>query len=268
MNDVRELLDRAAEGAGKPTLSAGAVYTKAARIRRRRRVAASTAVLAVVAAGAFALPRAGGDEDPAHTSVASAGPSASPTPSASASVPTSDKAERLASLLPADVGEIEEVSLAVLIKKATPEQAHTTYLGPLDGHYAFRRDGGVGYLVLALEDREAVEKKMGRPADPDEDLCVRVGQEPSRSDCEREVLPDGRTLTTWHDTMDVEGEDSVDWGPELVGRLVQRDGSQFLVRSSTGFEGTGTQGPLLSEPPLSRQQLKQLLTGPEVLPKG
>ncbi|MEU5283664.1 hypothetical protein AB0G97_06535 [Streptomyces sp. NPDC020755] len=268
MNDVRELLDRAAEGAGKPTLSAGAVYAKAARIRRRRRVAASTAVLAVVAAGAFALPRTGGDEDPAHTSVASAGPSASPTPSASASAPASDKAERLASLLPADVGEIEEVSLAVLIKKATPEQAHTTYLGPLDGHYAFRRDGGVGYLVLALEDREAVEKKMGRPADPDEDLCVRVGQEPSRSDCEREVLPDGRTLTTWHDTMDVEGEDSVDWGPELVGRLVQRDGSQFLVRSSTGFEGTGTQGPLLSEPPLSRQQLKQLLTGPEVLPKG
>ncbi|MFH9688029.1 hypothetical protein ACH4LE_17165 [Streptomyces sp. NPDC017413] len=265
MSDVRALLDRAAEGAGKPAFSAGAVYAKADRIRRRRRVAASTAVLAVVAAGAFALPRTGGDEDPAHTSVASAGPSASPTPSAS--VPASDKAERLASLLPADVGKIEEVSLAVLIKKATPEQAQTTYLGPLDGHYAFRRDGGVGYLLLTLEDREAVEKKMGRPADLDEDLCVRVGQEPSRSDCEREVLPDGRVLTTWRDTMDVEGEDSVDWGPELVGRLIHRDGSQFLVRSSTGFEGTGTQGPLLSEPPLSRQQLKQLLTGPEVLPR-
>ncbi|WP_097866049.1 hypothetical protein [Streptomyces sp. rh34] len=270
MNDVRELLVRAAEGAGKPAFSAGAVYAKAARIRRRRRAAASAAVLAVVAAGAFALPRTGGDEDPARTSVASAGPSASPTSSASASAsaPASARAERLAALLPADVGEIEEVSLAVLIKKATPEQARTTYLGPLDGHYAFRRDGGVGYLVLALEDRAAVEKKTGRPADPDEDLCVLVGQQPSRSDCEREVLPDGRALTTWHDTMDVEGEDSVDWGPELVGRLIQRDGSQFLVRSSTGFEGSGTQGPLLSEPPLSRQQMKELLTGTEVLPKG
>ncbi|NDZ57786.1 hypothetical protein G3I47_10990 [Streptomyces anulatus] len=262
MNDVRELLGRAVEGAGKPAFSAGAVYAKAARIRRRRRAAASAAVIAVVAAGAFTLPRAGGDEDPAHTSVASAGPA--PSPSAS----TADRAGRLAALLPPDVGEIEEVSLAVLIKNATPEQARTDYLGPLDGHYAFRKGGGVGYLVLVLEDREAVERKTGRPADPDEDLCVRVGQEPTRTDCEREALPDGRTLTTWRDTMDVGGDDSVGWGPELVGRLAQSDGSQFLVRSSTGFEGSGTQGPLLSEPPLSRQQLKKLLTGPEVLPKG
>ncbi|MFH9292554.1 hypothetical protein [Streptomyces sp. NPDC017520] len=268
MNEVRELLDRAAEGAGKPAFTAGAVYAKAARVRRRRRAAASAAVLAVVAAGAFALPRTGGDEDPAHASVASAGPSASSTTSAPASAPASDKAERLAALLGPDVGEIEEVSLLALIKGVTPEQAQTVHLGPLDGQYAFRKDGGVGYLALALEDREAVEKKTGRPADPDEDLCDRVGQEPSRTDCEREALPDGRVLTTWHDTMDVEGEDSVDWGPELVGRFVQRDGSQFLVRSSTGFEGTGTQGPLLSEPPLSRQQIKELLTGPDVLPRG
>ncbi|MFF8465574.1 hypothetical protein [Streptomyces griseus] len=260
MNEVRELLDRAAEAAGQPAFSAQAVYAKAARIRRRRRAAASAAVLAVVAAGAFTLPRTGGDDDPAPASVASAGPS----PSAAAA----DRAGRLAALLPPDVGEIEEVSLLALIKGATPEQARTARLGPLDGQYAFRRDGGVGYLVLSLEDREAVEKKTGRPADPDEDLCVRVGQEPSRTDCEREALPDGRTLTTWRDTMDVGGDDSVGWGPELAGRLVQPDGSQFLVRSSTGFEGTGTQGPLLPEPPLSRARLKALLTGPEVLPKG
>ncbi|MEU5131619.1 hypothetical protein [Streptomyces californicus] len=264
MNDVRELLDRAAEGAGQPAFSAGAVYAKAARIRRRRRAAASAAVLAVVAAGAFTLPRTGGDEDPAPASVASAGPSASPSPSAFAA----DRAGRLAALLPPDVGEIEEVSLLALIKGATPEQARTDRLGPLDGQYAFRRDGGVGYLVLTLEDREAVERKTGRPADPDEDLCVRVGQEPSRTDCEREALPGGRALTTWRDTMDVGGDDGVGWGPELAGRLVQPDGSQFLVRSSTGFEGTGTQGPLLPEPPLSRAQLKELLTGPEVQPKG
>ncbi|EGE41836.1 hypothetical protein GTY83_12325 [Streptomyces sp. SID4928] len=261
MNEVRELLDRAAEGAGQPAFSARAVYAKAARIRRRRRAAASAAVLAVVAAGAFALPRTGGDEDPAPASVASVGPS----PSAAAAA---DRAGRLAALLPPDVGEIEEVALLALIKGATPEQARTTRLGPLDGQYAFRRDGGVGYLVLSLEDREAVVKKTGRPADPDEDLCVRVGQEPSRTDCQREALPDGRALTTWRDTMDVGGDDSVGWGPELAGRLVQPDGSQFLVRSSTGFEGTGTQGPLLPEPPLSRAQLKVLLTGPEVLPKG
>ncbi|MGC5529369.1 hypothetical protein [Streptomyces sp. SR-10] len=262
MNDVRELLGRAAEGAGKPAFSAGAVYAKAARIRRRRRAAASAAVLVVVAAGAFTLPRTGGEEDPARTSVASAGPSASPTD------PAPGRAERLAALLPGDVGEIEEVSLLALIKNATPEQARTTHLGPLDGQYAFRKDGGVGYLLLTLMDREALERKTGRAADPAEDLCARIGQEPAREDCVREVLPDGRTLTTWRDSMDYAGDDSVGWGPELVGRLAQSDGSQFLVRSSTGFEGTGTQGPLLSEPPLSRQQIKELLTGPAVLPKG
>lgn len=264
MNDVRELLDRAAEGAGKPAFSTASVYARAARVRRRRRAVVSAAALTVVAAGAFALPRTGGDADPAHTTVASPGPSGSPT----ASAPAPTRAERLAALLPGGVGEIEEVSLAVLIKNATPEQARAKYLGPLDGHYAFRRDGGVGYLVLTLASREAVERKTGRPADPAEDLCVRVGQEPARTDCVREVLPDGRTLTTWHDSMDYEGDDNVGWGPELVGRLTQQDGSQFLVRSSTGFEGSGTQGPLLPEPPLSRQQLKGLLTGPEVLPKG
>jgi hypothetical protein len=262
MNDVRELLDRAAEGAGKPVFSTAAVYARAARIRRRRRAAVSAAALTVVAAGAFALPRAGGDADTAHTSVASAGPSASSPDHAP------DRAGRLAALLPPEVGEIEEVSLLALIKKATPEQARTTSLGPLDGQYAFRRGGGVGYLVLTLADRETMEKKTGRPADPAEDLCVLVGQEPARTDCEREMLPDGRTLTTWHDTMDHKDDDSVGWGPELVGRLTQADGSQLLVRSSTGFEGPGTLGPLLPEPPLSRQQVKELLTVPEVLPKG
>ncbi len=120
MNDVRELLDRAAEGAGQPAFSAGAVYAKAARIRRRRRAAASAAVLAVVAAGAFTLPRTGGDEDPAPASVASAGPSASPSAAAA------DRAGRLAALLPPDVGEIEEVSLLALIKGRHPNRRGPT----------------------------------------------------------------------------------------------------------------------------------------------
>ncbi|MFJ8776927.1 hypothetical protein [Streptomyces microflavus] len=56
-------------------------------------------------------------------------------------------------------------------------------------------------------------------------------------------------------------------GPELTGQLVQPDGSQFLVRSGSGFERTGTQGPLLDEPSVSRERLKVLLTGPEVRPE-
>ncbi|MEV7304971.1 hypothetical protein AB0N67_01845 [Streptomyces microflavus] len=147
-----------------------------------------------------------------------------------------------------------------------PEQATPDYLGPLDGEYAFRKNGGVGYLVLSYEDRKAVTEKTGRPADPDGDLCTEVPPSAFRTHCTREVLPDGRVLTVWNDPMQFRGGDDVRWGPELTGRLVQRDGSQLLVRSSTGFESTGTQGPLLDAPPVSREQLRELLTGPEVLP--
>ena len=77
----------------------------------------------------------------------------------------------------------------------------------------------------------------------------------------------GRVLTLWNDAMRFRGGDEVRWGPELTGELVQRDGSQILVRSSTGFESTGTQGPLLPAPPVSREHLRALLTSPEVLPK-
>ncbi|MDX3379251.1 hypothetical protein PV390_33160 [Streptomyces sp. ME02-6991-2A] len=264
MNDVHELLGRAADDAGTPALSTGTVYARAARIRRRRRALVSAAALTVVAAGALTVARAGEQGDTAHSSVATTPrPSGSPASSA----PALTKAERLAALLPPDAGKIEQVLLLALTKQIPPEQAKETYLGPLDGQYAFHEDGGVGYLVLNYEDREAVTAKEGRPADPDADLCPEPGQETSRTECVREVLPDGRVLTLWNSAMPFRGGDDVRWGPELTGQLVQRDGSRFLVRSSTGFESTGTQGPLLDEPPVSREQLKALLTGPEVLPE-
>ncbi|MEU0359776.1 hypothetical protein [Streptomyces cyaneofuscatus] len=267
MKDVHELLGRAADDAGTPALSTGTVYARAARIRRRRRALVSAAALTVVAAGALTVARAGEQGDTAHSSVAtSPRPTGSPATSA-APAPALTKAERLAALLPPDVGRIEEVLLLALTKGIPPEQAKETHLGPLDGQYAFRKDSGVGYLVLTYEDREAVTAKEGRPADPDVDLCPQPGQETSRTECVREALPDGRVLTLWKSAMPFRGGDEVRWGPELTGRLVQRDGSQLLVRSSTGFESTGTQGPLLDEPPVSREQLKALLTGPEVLPE-
>lgn len=268
MNEVHELLDRAADEAGAPGFSTDAVYARAARIRRRRRAVVSAAVLTVAAAGAFTVARAGGPADTAHSSVATTPlPTGSPTTSA-APGPAGTKAERLDALLPPDVGEIEQVLILSLTKQLPPEQATPDYLGPLDGEYAFRKNGGVGYLVLSYEDRKAVTEKIGRPADPDEDLCTEVPPSTFRTHCTREVLPDGRVLTVWNDPMQFRGGDDVRWGPELTGRLVQKDGSQLLVRSSTGFESTGTQGPLLDAPPVSREQLRELLTGPEVLPQG
>ncbi|MGW1812426.1 hypothetical protein ACWCQM_02425 [Streptomyces sp. NPDC002125] len=253
MNDVRDLLGRAADDAGHPGLTTEAVYDRAGRVRRRRRAAVSGAALAVVAAGVVALPGFTAGPGTEQTSVA-----------APAEKSGTDRAGRLTALLPSGVGTVEQVSLAVLIKNATPEQAEETYVGPLDGQYSVRRDGGVGFLTLSYMPRALVAKKYG--ADPAADLCVVRGNEPPRADCVREELPDGRILTIWHDSMDYSDGGTPQWGPEFTARLALKDGSLLAARSSTGYEGDRSQGPLLDSPPLDRGQLRDLMLRPELLP--
>lgn len=254
MNDVRELLGRAAGDAGQPVISVEEVYASAGRVRRRRRAAVSAAAVCAVAAGAFVVPGLAG-QAPQKASVAA------PTEL----VGNSGRARQLVKLLPPDVGAVEQVSLAVIIKHATVEQAEERPAGPLDGHYAVRRDGGVGYLVVGAMDAKALAKKLGQGA-PDANLCKVGAGEPSRTDCVREVLPDGRVLTIWSDAMNY-GDGTPQWGPELVGRLTLKGGGQLAVRDSTGFEADTALGPLLKTPPLTRAQLRTLMLSPELLPK-
>ncbi|HEY9328152.1 MAG TPA: hypothetical protein VIS09_07935, partial [Streptomyces sp.] len=207
-----------------------------------------------VAAGAFVVPGLAG-QSPQKASVAA------PTEL----VGNSGRAQQLVKLLPADVGAVEQVSLAVIIKHAAVEQAEEHPAGPLDGHYAVRRDGGVGYLTVKVMNAKMLEKKLGgRPADTN--LCKVGAGEPQRTDCVREELPDGRVLTIWSDAMDY-GTGTPQWGPELAARLTLEDGGQLAVRDSTGFEADTAQGPLLKTPPLTRAQLRDLMLRSEVLPK-
>lgn len=254
-DDVRNLLERAAADAGRPGLSTRAVYVGAARVRFRRRAAVSCAALAVVAAGAVALPQLDGD---AATPLERVSVAASATPGA-------DKAGRVAALLPAGVGRLEEVSFVVLIKHVKPSQDTRHFIGPLDGDYAVHRDGGVGYLSFETRSAKEIAAKSGDSVPPaDQDLCKVNGKEPRRADCVREVLPDGRTLTTWSDAMEY-GDGTPQWGPEIDGRLTLEDGSVLMLRSSTGFEAEGAQGPLLKTPPLTAAQVRDLLKRPELL---
>ncbi|MFC5169216.1 hypothetical protein [Streptomyces mutomycini] len=258
MNDVRELLERAAEGAGRPAVSTGAVYARAARIRLRRRAAGAVAVLAVVAAGGAALPGLTGPAATEQTSVAA--------------VPVSDsgrqgKAESLTALLPRGVGDVTRVSLLTLTKNATPEQAEKTYAGPLDGEYLIRKDGGTGYLLLRYMKGSAVAERSGGTGL--DDVCAARSGEPAFTDCAREELPDGSILTTWSDSMAYAGQDGTpEWGPERVGRLELGDGSLLVVRASSGYLGDRSQGPLLTGPPLDQEQLRTLIQRPELLPHG
>ncbi|MFF7363316.1 hypothetical protein [Streptomyces sp. NPDC008125] len=255
-DDVKYLLERAAADAGRPVLSAEAVYAGAARVRFRRRAAVSCAALAVVAAGAVGIPRL--HQDPAS-------PLERVSVAASATSGT-DRASRVTALLPSGVGRLEEVSLVSIIKHVKPDTVDQHRIGPLDGDYAVHEDGGVGYLTFQVRSAKEVAAKSGGGVPLTElDLCKADGKEPKRADCVREVLQDGRVLTTWSDAMDY-GDGTPQWGPEIDGQLVLKDGSALLLRSSTGFKAKGAQGPLLESPPLNSAQVRELMQRPELMP--
>ncbi|MGW1731862.1 hypothetical protein OG830_25960 [Streptomyces sp. NBC_00121] len=255
MNDVRELLGRAAEHAGQPVISTEVVYARAARVRWRRRATVAAAAFAVVAAGAVAVPGLGSQTKQEQN--ASVGAPAE-------SVGNGGRAKQLVELLPTGVGSIEQVSLAVIIKHATAAQAEEHPVGPLDGQYSVRRDGGVGYLVVDVRTGKQVRQKSGG-VDPAANLCEPTNGEPRPAQCVREVLPDGRILTIWSDPMKYGGTPL--WGPELVARLTLKDGGLLSVRDSTGLKSEQAQGPLLKSPPLTRAQLRTLMLSPELSAK-
>ncbi|MEV6746352.1 MULTISPECIES: hypothetical protein [unclassified Streptomyces] len=250
MNDVRELLGRAAEDAGQPEISTRAVYAGAARVRMRRRVTVSVAAAALVAGGAVAVPNLAPKGDTQETAVAA------PVEL----VGNGGRAKQLAKVLPKDVGEIDQVSLSVIRDGDTSERELPHLEGPLDGHFSVRKDGGVGYLVIGYMD-------TGNPgsAGPADNPCEPAQGQPDLADCVNEQLPGGRVLTTWSDPMDYGV--TPQWGKELTGRVTFEDGGVLSVRDSTGFKGERAQGPLMKTPPLTRAQLRELLLSPELLPK-
>ncbi|MFI6859815.1 hypothetical protein ACIBKZ_07880 [Streptomyces sp. NPDC050421] len=249
MNDVRELLERAAEEAGRPVISTEEVYARAARVRRRRRVAVSAAAVCAVAAGAFVVPGiSAGGEAPRASSVAAPGKVAGNTA----------RARKLIKLLPEGVGSVEQVSPRDIFKVGgTAQHIVEPSGGPLSGLYAVRRGGGVGFL------------EVGGMAPPgflrNTNVCAGAGAL-QRKDCVREELPDGRVLTIWNDPKTLIHSSFAQWGPELSGWLTLKDGRRLAVRASTGFEGDAALGPLLRTPPLTRAQLRTLMLRPELLP--
>ncbi|MDT0613155.1 hypothetical protein [Streptomyces lancefieldiae] len=265
MNDeVRDLLARAAEGAGGPSFGTAAVFAEASRVRRRRRVVVAGAALAVVAGGLVTVPAVssgGADRTPAAAS------------SSASSMHTeltggSGREQKLAGLLPAEARNVEEISWAVLIKDADVETATSEKTeGALDGGYAVRRDGGVGYLGIALRDQRYLEAKFSDEKGLATDLCAQTGTDAPRVDCVREELAGDRVLTIWRQPRDPDGG-SLEWGEELTGRLMLPDGRALIVRDSAGYRGRGQLGPLLRTPPLNREQLRALMLRPELLAAG
>lgn len=158
------------------------------------------------------------------------------------------RAAELAKLLPAGVGKIEEVSW--------PDGPKP--VGPLDGHYAVRRDGGVGHLTVTVMTPEEVDAKEGLP----EDFCAPGAGNTPPDDCTSERLPNGRGLSIWQET-----DAKVLWGERFTAWLNLPDGGVLTISDAEGFLGEGRRlGPLLDAPPLTRTQLRDLALRPELLP--
>ncbi|MEU3663821.1 hypothetical protein AB0E77_29375 [Streptomyces sp. NPDC032940] len=255
--EVRELLARALEegGTGGPSVGTDAVFAAAHRVRRRRRAVLGGVALALVTAGVLTMPgvlSGGTDRVPAAASSSEAELTGG-----------TGRQQRLAALLPAGAGKAEEVSLAVMTKHADVEAAtRDESEGPLDGDYAVRRAGGVGLLSIALMNRTYTDARTGG-AGAAGDLCEPAAEE-DRADCVREELPGGRVLTIWRRPAQRDAG-APSWGEELAARLVLPDGRALFVRDSTGFRGQGALGPLLTSPPLTREQLRALALRPELL---
>lgn len=248
--DVRELLAHAVPDVGRLDVSTEAVYAAAARVRRRRRAAAAGAALLAAAVAAVV---------PSLVSTGTAGPATAAAPPAH--VRSTDRAAALAALLPPRVGAIEQADVG-----APPHTGAVHGPGPLDGQYAVRREGGVGYLSLDLESRAgAVLKNGGKGAEAD--LCAPDALPEPRPDCVREQLPDGRVLTVWRVPATPAGTEPR-WGAGLAASLTLTDGQVLTARDLTGFQGTHRLGPLLAAAPLSRAELRALLLRPELLPGG
>ncbi|MET9556097.1 hypothetical protein [Streptomyces sp. NPDC006645] len=253
-DEVRDLLARAAEQAGHPALATTAVFAEASRVRRRHRLVVAGAALATVA-GCLATVVG------MTLGKAERAPAAASSPAHTELTGGSGREQKLAGLLPAGTGRIEEISLAMLVKDADLASSISEVGdGALDGSYAVRRGGGVGYLRIALRDRKEMEAKMPGRHGLTDNLCAQT--EVPRADCVREELSGNRVLTIWQQPQEQDDSATLAWGEELTGQLALPDGQTLFIHDSTGFRGHGELGPLLPTPPLTRAQLRTLMLQP------
>lgn len=227
MNDIKELLTRAAEDAGRPTVTTDAVYVGVAKARWRRAMALSGAVAVVVAVGVVAtvigLPPVGGDR----------GPSVAALPPSRFGVGGAEQAEKLRKLLPGEIVRVEKVMHAPMRvnpeAEARPNRPPVRSVGPLDGQFLITEkiEGKNKFrgLSITVMDRAAITEDTGGKGLP-ENFCTAHGDRPLPH-CAREELPNGQVLTTWRGTGALQMS-KTPWTYNWHGRLTLPDGGLLL----------------------------------------
>lgn len=155
------------------------------------------------------------------------------------------RADRLAKLLPPGIGTIRAFEDIV-------------GAGPYDGLYAVYQDGGVGYLNIQV--------LPGRR----EDSPVPVGERCSSyvsgtaATCVPETLPNGDERESTELARESRSGGTT-WGPKRSVRLFTK-GYMVVITAGTGVEGQHALGPRLDAPPLTADQLHDVVMAPALLP--
>lgn len=249
MSEFKDVLELALDGvaAPGPKLEVAELRAAAKRVRRRRRaVVLGGTSLAV----AVAVPLALGGLRSAPPAVAPPAVSSSaPEPSASKPKPM----ELLRSLLPKGIGQVEPV-----LSKDTPKAMATTQFAAqqagtgLAGSYTVRNGGGVGLIVIQVDQLATPHVKSDSACDP--------GHLPVYAyDCFQKDLPGGVLLWSLVEGHDVNTPIN---GPLALARVYFPNGRTVMIVSSAGTTGPTGYGPLLPAPPLTQQQVVALVEQP------
>ncbi|MCX3063768.1 hypothetical protein [Streptomyces beihaiensis] len=237
---VKGLLERAVADVARPYRNSEEIFMQARRRSWRRRAAMTGAAAAAVAAVSAMVP--------ALASGRSEEPAAAPTASVQAST-------GLVGLLPTGIGEVKQVPLIQLVKGVSGQEPKPH--GPYDGAYAVRKDGGVGLL----ESRTASSKQTATKgsAHNAKEVCASLESTPGLAKgCTAEAVTGGGSLAVWYQP-NAEAGGSIDWSGEYDARLFLPDGRSVHVRNVAGWTGTGSLGAPLAAPPLTRNQLHEVM---------
>ncbi|KIQ62529.1 hypothetical protein TR51_26320 [Kitasatospora griseola] len=206
------------------------LFARAARIRRRRRTGLGLAAAGLLAVGAI-VPGWGPPDRPS-----------------AAERPERQQAQRLQALLPAGLGTVERAAPVL-----GPGADHA---GPLDGVYWLRRDGRLG--VIRIE--------TGLASSPSLSCTPELPAVAARSCTLQAALR--RDELTVDQRPDPEGRVELAWGRSVDAVLLLPGGRALFVDAISGYRGARAPGPAMDAPPLTAEQLRDLVRRPELTAVG
>lgn len=175
------------------------------------------------------------------------------SPSSSATAPAKSPAQIVAALLGSGAGTVRKESSA----DATAGSANA-----LSGRYLVTKDGKTGYLDVVVYDPAATPGQTGRTVAQETayNYCADNGTDPPNTDCATTPQDDGSVLKSWTVPGGRQKSGSQDvYGKAYGASFTYPDGRGVRVTASAGISGSNPYGPPMTEPPVSKTALAELV---------